>query len=152
MMGHTFLVELYIKLEHMITIKHDIVHFIFKQIQPSQKVKYLVVRNQGQRFPMSTTVIPEKLLQTWQHQLPASLVPSLQLIISSVLNFQLECGKISEFPAEKCGKTLEVKRDQAKRDQKKGPGQKGPAKRDQDPKGTMTKRDHSQKGPWPKMY
>ena len=49
---------------------------------------------------------------------------------------------------------LEVKRDQAKRDQPKGTGQKGPAKRDQHPKGTMAKRDHDQKGPWPKgtMY
>ena len=46
--------------------------------------------------------------------------------------------------------TLEVKRDQAKRDWPKGTGQKGPAKRDQDPKGTMAKRDQAQKGPWPK--
>ena len=34
-----------------------------------------------------------------------------------------------------------VKRDQAKRDQPKGTGKKGPW-----PKGTMTKRDHGQKG------
>ena len=45
---------------------------------------------------------------------------------------------------------LEVIRDQAIRDWLKGTGQKGPAKRDQAPKGTIPKRDLTQKGPCPK--
>ena len=51
-MGHTFVVDMYIKFEHIIT-KLDIEYFIFKLIQFPKEVKYFVDIDWDYRFPIS---------------------------------------------------------------------------------------------------
>ena len=50
-MGHTFLVDMYIRFENII-IKLDIEYFIFKLIQFPKEVKYFVDINWDYRFPI----------------------------------------------------------------------------------------------------